>query len=310
MDDNIFEVPAKKKAENGTFGQIPHLILYGMPDVPIQDKWALSALIAMTWLNAGKTMKEQEGPYKLSLREIANITGLQHASLRSKDGKAPRVGVLDRLQEIGYITFFDAKPIDPVTRNGGRTQTYLYVHLERIWKDNAAFVETWNKPLPKPALWGSYTEVTVDEDNSHTVAHDNTTVDVDNSDVDQDTNIVDQDNVTVDDVSTKSPTISKESQTLPENTEVDPSLNQYSGKKPIGAYYLEPCIKDLLKSAGEYWKRREHTQRLAQLYLECSLEDEEDFKAKVTYASKETMKYGGDIEYFYRCLERAVRREQ
>ena len=121
MDENIFEVPAKKKAENGTFGQIPHIILYGLPNIPTQDRLALISLIGLTWLGSGKTMKEREGPYKLSLREIANITGIQHASLRSKEGKAPREGVLDRLQAIDYITFFDAKPIDP---NTGRGEEY------------------------------------------------------------------------------------------------------------------------------------------------------------------------------------------
>src|SRR2546427_5690007 len=129
----------KKKAENGTFGQIPHIILYGLPNISIQAKWALSALVAMTWLGAGKTMKEREGPYKLSTREIANITGIQHATLRSKDGKAPREGILDQLQSIGYVTFFDAKPIDPATGKEGRKQTYLHIHLERIWADNIRF---------------------------------------------------------------------------------------------------------------------------------------------------------------------------
>jgi hypothetical protein len=304
----------KKKAENGTFGQVPHILLYGLPDVPAQDKWALASLIGLTWLGTGKTDKEREGPYKLSLREIANITGVQHASLRSKGGKAPREGVLDRLQAIGYITFFDAKPIDRSTGKVGRKQTYLIIHLERIWKDNAAFVETWNKPSPKPALWGTYQEVTVDEDNSHIVDEDNITVDHDNNDVDVDNDVVDQDNVTVDDVSTKSPTIlTRPSQTFSEHTEADPSLNQNlsSGKKPIGTFYkLEPCIKDLLLLSGEYWNRKDHIQRLQQIYLECDIDDEDVFLSKVTAASKDAMKYNGNLEWFYQCLCSALHLEQ
>lgn len=310
MDENIFEVPAKKKAENGTFGQIPHIVLYGLPDLPVQDKWALSALIGMAWLSNGKTDKEREGPYKLSTREISNITGIQHATLRSKEGKAPRVGVLDRLQETGYITFFDAKPIDPTTGKEGRMQTYLYVHLERIWKDNAKFVETWNKPAHKPALWMSYKEVTVDHDNSNIVDEDNTTVDVDSSDVDHDNVTVDEDNVTVDNVSSKSPTISSiPLQTFSKNTEVDPSLNQNppATKKPITAYFLESYIKDLLKAAGEYWNRKEHTQRLVQIYLDCDLEDEEIFKDRIIKASNEAMMFDSNLEWFYQCLYKSLK---
>jgi hypothetical protein len=111
-------------------------------------------------------------------------------------------------------------------------------------------------------------------------------------------------------VSTKSPTIlSRSLQTSSKNTEADPSLNQNQslGKKPIEAFYLEPCIKDLLKSADEYWNRREHTHRLAQIYRDCALEDEEVFKSKVLKASREAMQYfEGDIEYFYKYLGRTL----
>ncbi len=251
-------------------------------------------------------MKEREGPYKLSLREIAAITGVKHTMLRNREGKDPREGILDQLQAIGYVTFFDAKPIDPTTGKEGRTQTYLHIHLERIWSDNTRFVESWDKPAHKPVLWGTYREVTVSEGNSPTVSDANNDVSEGNSNVSEGNDVVSDANVTVSGLSTNSPTIDSRSlQTLSKNTEVNPSLSQ--NKKPIGAFYLEPYVKDLLKAAGEYWNRKAHTQRIAQLYLDCPLEDEEIFKSKVTQASREAMKHGSDMEYFYHCLERAVK---
>ncbi len=88
------------------FTQCPNIILYGLPDVAIRDKWALLSLVGICWnRNKGNTtLKELEGPYKLSLREIEALTGIQHNVLRKTAGKNPREGVLDRLQSLGYIT--------------------------------------------------------------------------------------------------------------------------------------------------------------------------------------------------------------
>lgn len=149
----------EKKADNGSFNKDPHLIIYGMPDVPIQDKWVLLALMGMCWdrKKLGMTMKDLEGPYKLSLREIASITGVKHNLLRSTGGKDPRIGILDRWQETGYLTIEDARPIDEMTGKPGRLQTYLYIHLEKIWADNATFTESWHRPpgrlVPKNSLF-------------------------------------------------------------------------------------------------------------------------------------------------------------
>ncbi len=306
MEDKIFEeAPAKKKAENGTFGQIPHIVLYGLPDVPATAKWTLASLIGMTWLGTGKTMKEREGPYKLSLREIATIAGVKHTMLRNREGKEPREGILDQLQAIGYVSFFDAKPIDPTTRKEGRKQTYLTIHLERIWRDNITFTNAWDKPAHKPVLWGTYKEDTVSEGNSHTVSDANNEVSEGNSNVSQGNNTVSEMRVTVSGLSTNSPTITRPPQSFSKHTEVDPLINQNlpSGKKPIGTFYkLEPCIKDLLNAAGQWWNRREHIQSLQQIYQECAIDDEDVFLSKVTMASKEAMKYGGNLEWFYQCL--------
>jgi len=74
------------------------------------------------------------------------------------------------------------------------------------------------------------------------------------------------------------------------------SNNLSSEKKPIGPFYLEPYVKDLLKATDEYWNRKAHTQRLAQMYLVCSLEDEEVFKSKVSRVSNEALTFNTGLE--------------
>lgn len=207
----------EKKSKGGTFNQDPHMILYGMPDFSIQDKWALLALMGMCWdrRQLGMTLKDLEGPYKLSLREIAAITGVKHNALRSSGGKDPRIGMLDRWQEIGYITVMEAKPIDEVTGKPGRLQTYIYVHLERIWDDNAKFTETWHRPPGRLVEEASFERI-VEADTVHHVNtqetplighRGNTTVHVVNTDVHRVNTIGHHVNQTVHDASTKSDTI-------------------------------------------------------------------------------------------------------
>jgi hypothetical protein len=115
------------------FSLIPNFILYGLPHLPLQDRWTLLTLVGCC---------PDNGPYKLSTREIAAITGVKHNTLRSMEGKTPREGILERLQRVtGYITLVEGKPINLVTRITGRAQTYIYIHHEKIWRDNSAFFE-------------------------------------------------------------------------------------------------------------------------------------------------------------------------
>jgi hypothetical protein len=130
------------------FTQSPNIILYGLPGIAIRDKWALISLVGMcrNGCKGDTTLKELEGPYKLSLREIEALTGIQQSALRKTAGKNPREGVLDRLQSLGYITLLEGKPINEITRKEGRPQTYLYIHLEKLWCDNLTFSESWRMP--------------------------------------------------------------------------------------------------------------------------------------------------------------------
>lgn len=175
------------------FTKSPNFLFYGLPNLSIQDKWALLALMSMCWdrRKSGVTLKELEGPYKLSLREIATITGVKHTILRSKEGKDPREGVLNRLAALGYVTIVDARPKSEITGKPGRLQTYLYIHLEKIWADNALFFETWNAPLNRLVSKNSF-EIdpsTVNVVNSE-VNHVNNNVNEDNNEVNQNNNEV------------------------------------------------------------------------------------------------------------------------
>ncbi len=134
-----------------SFTQCPNIIFHGLPDVAIQDKWALLSFISICWSRSkgNITIKELEGPYKLSLREIEAITGIPRSTLHKTAGKNPRDGVLDRLQSLGYITLLEGRPINETTGKEGRPQTYLYIHLEKLWCDNLAFSESWRMPPSK-----------------------------------------------------------------------------------------------------------------------------------------------------------------
>jgi hypothetical protein len=189
------------------YERCPHLILYGLPNVAIQDKWALLALVGYchTGMHPDWTLEELEGPYKLSLREISTITGVDHTALRKRAGKNAREGVLDRLQKLGYVTTLDARPINEATGKPGREQTYIYIHLRKIWEDNLAFSESHRMPAGKPVSQYDIeviVDATVDQNNSKegasTVGGVNVTVDQNNTTADHVNLIVDHNNVTVD----------------------------------------------------------------------------------------------------------------
>lgn len=178
------------------FTQSPNMLLYGLPQLPILDKWALITLIGLCWdrSQTGKSLEEIEGPYKLSLREISNITGVDHTSLRTKHGKNPREGVLDRLERFGYVSVCEGRPIDEYTGTLGREQTYLYIHLRRIWEENSCFADAWRVPQNR---------LVREELIEFTVGVVNSDVDDINSSVDKNNSDVDHANHTVDGASTK-----------------------------------------------------------------------------------------------------------
>lgn len=177
------------------FTQSPNVILYGLPHLPIQDRWALLTLMGLCWdrSQTGKTLEELEGPYKLSLREISNLTGVDYTILRSKQGKNPREGVLDRLGRFGYIAICEGRPVEEYTGALGREQTYLYIHLRKIWLENMSFADVWRVPANRLTN-ANLVAFTVDHANSH--------VDVANSSVGNANNHVDHANHTVDAAST------------------------------------------------------------------------------------------------------------
>lgn len=158
------------------------------------------SLMSLCWDRSGensKSLEELEGPYQLSLREIATITHIDHTALRNRQGKAPRLGILDHLQQIRYVTIRTGRPIDDITGEPGREQIYLYIHLRKIWEDNETFAENWR--VPKNRLVAPY-----QVEFTNTVDENNVSVDHVNSHGDTANTHVDQNNTTVDDASTNS----------------------------------------------------------------------------------------------------------
>lgn len=319
----VVAMEGEKKSKGGTFNQDPHMILYGMPDFSIQDKWALLALMGMCWdrRQLGMSLKDLEGPYKLSLREIAAITGVKHNALRSSGGKDPRIGTLDRWQEIGYITVMEAKPIDEVTGKPGRLQTYIYVHLERIWADNTAFTETWHRPPGRLVEEASFERV-VDADTVHVVntqevpliGHQgNTTVHHVNTDGHTVNSIGHHVNQTVHDASTKSdPIHSKKNKTERKKEDVSPSHSstQISSQRPDVTSFIRMFTRKFLLDMGETGNMMDvNLKDLQEIYYASGL-DKETFRFEVERAISQTKMMKGNVDYFYDYLCNALNLEQ
>ncbi len=196
------------------FERCPNIILYGFPHGAVQDRWALLALVSYchVGMHPNWTLDELEGPYKLSLREIATITGIDHTALRKRAGKDKRDGALDRLQQLGYVTILDARPIDFI--NGqptGKPQTYLYIHLRKLWEDNLTFSETHRMPMGRPVnprdieiVVSAGVDVVNTQSTPSTVDQGNTYVDDNNTPVDHVNKNVDRGNNRVDDARSNS----------------------------------------------------------------------------------------------------------
>jgi hypothetical protein len=249
-----------------TYLQCPKMLLYGRPDLAIQDKWALISLMGLCWRRTGVSLKELEGPYKLSLREISTITGVKHTALRRKEGKDPRDGVLDRLQAVGYVTVVDGKPIDQITGKEGRAQTYLYIHLEKIWIENSVFSEEGRLPENRQVSETSFkiiSGVTVNVVNSpespEIVNVVNSTVSYVNSDVNQGNSDVNVVNHTVNGASSNSAQYSNTLNTK-ENKEtpaISPYLFSFIKKKisESASHSEDQVLEEDIAYVVDLWQR-------------------------------------------------------
>ena len=146
---------------SGGFSQIPHVLIQGYDGLDMQDRYAVIALASVCW---------EERFYPLSLRQIAKVTRIDHTALRSRAGKNPREGVLDRLKRYGLIDFLADKPTSEITGNPGRAQTYICICYAAIWAENARFsVEKRTvRIIPSVDVVNSISPHTVDTVN-HTV---------------------------------------------------------------------------------------------------------------------------------------------
>lgn len=245
---------------------------------------------------AGRTLKELEGPYKLSLREIASLTGVKHTALRRKEGKEPRDGVLDRLQAVGYVTVVDGKPIDPVTGKEGRAQTYLYIHLEKIWIENSVFSNEGRLPQNKLVSETSFKVVgddTVNHVNSPetavTVNHVNSTVSYVNSDVNQDNNDVNVVNHTVNGASSNSAQYVNTLNTKEDKKNTGPSYQSIP-------YFIKSVIRKQSCLKGESQYVDENADYANQVYVVSGL-DRMTFENLLTRAVAASE--GRSMSYFF-----------
>ncbi len=242
------------------FTQTPNVVLYGLPQLPIQDRWALIALMGLCWdrSQTGKSLDELEGPYKLSLREISTLTGVDHTALRSKLGKNPREGVLDRLERFGYVAVREGKPIEEYTGVVGRTQTYIYIRLRVIWQENMLFTDEWRVPTNRLTA-SNLVAFTVDHVNTH-VDHNNSTVGDINTHVDKDNHTVDatSTNYVLRQSNTKK--INEDRDKILASNDAVPSLSQeelnkrvvnfVAQRKEVTCYDLEKYLQRFINAKG------------------------------------------------------------
>lgn len=261
----------KKKLKSGTFTQIPNVFF---------DTCSLPESAQILYLRLYRNIAYKDGSkFVGSIRKLSSLVRLSKSTVER---------MLKKLEESRLISVGSELSLEQ-----DRTVMTITLNPQELWILNKQHYEdgdvpNWDKVMPDAKVL-SQIGTKCPESGQHDI-------NLGQSDVTL--------GQTVPDVSSKDGTISiSTSNNLnTEEEQSDLNQNQSSGKKPIGAFYLEPCIKDLLKSADEYWDRRKHTKRLAQIYLECTLEDEELFKSIVISASKEAMKHSNSLEHFYRCL--------
>lgn len=125
---------ADKAAERGGFVQYPCQLIYNCPVLNRDDKWVLLSIMGVCWT---------EGPYRLSYRDIAALSGVPISLLSSvaaKDGKPAKEGIMDRLKRLEYIRCVMGKEKDTTTGKAkGNAQTYIYVNYTKIWAESLTF---------------------------------------------------------------------------------------------------------------------------------------------------------------------------
>lgn len=101
--------------------------------------------------------------------------------------------------------------------------------------------------------------------------------------------------------------VTKEISTLDQNEAFSHSFthSSKSSPKPNKRGYLKAPMREVLKAIGDSQTQEYHFDRVHKLWLECAINDIEAFRDGIFKAKVQAT--GKDMEYFYRCLERAVK---
>jgi hypothetical protein len=205
-----------------------------------------------------------------------------------------------------------------MTGKHGRPQTYLYVHLERIWADNATFTESWNRPPGRLVDEGSFERIVdatvhvVNSPETPLIGHlVNTTVHDVNNEVHHVNDTGHQVNVTVHEPSSKSDTRQSKkgkNERKKEESAIAPSLRSPSIHSfTLSTGYAEMYLKSFLREVGQLDKLKECAQRLQQVHAEHNIDDVKAFRDKVNSAAYSAKLADDPIEAFFKQLRGMLR---
>lgn len=168
-----------------------NVLIQGFPELSISERYVVIGLVSLYW---------DEKVYPVSLRELAAKIQIDHTTLRSRGGKRPAEGILDKLWRLGFIGLMEGKPLTDIG-NKGRVQTYLSVNHRFIADQNQMRTQDKKTKSPRYTTVG----ITNSETDKPTVGNDNDMVG-DTNDTVVNTNVtVGNTNHTVVHVSTKTP---------------------------------------------------------------------------------------------------------
>lgn len=129
----------KQQEEKGRFVQFPLYLIYGCPELTRDDRFVLLAIMGEYWTS---------GPHKLSYRDIASLSGVPISllsSIKGKDGKPDKEGIIDRLVRLGFIKVTLGKELK-AGRATGNAQTFVEIEYKKIWQDNVLYCEDRKHP--------------------------------------------------------------------------------------------------------------------------------------------------------------------
>lgn len=168
-----------------------NILIRGFSELSISERYVAIGLVSLYW---------DEKVYPVSLRELAARIQIDHTALRSRGGKRPAEGILDKLWRLGIIGLMEGKPLTE-TGNKGRVQTYIVV--------NHSFIAECNRTCqtPKGSKTPRYTVGSTNSKNrsTHTVGTDNNNVGKNNHTVGTTNDTVENTNHTVVHSSVESP---------------------------------------------------------------------------------------------------------